>query len=107
MKQLKHNTGYQHHVYLWYSLGFFAFQNASGKTSVLCLDTPDRFRLGLLENLKSHSWRFHDPDIYQLHTFLLEQIIILYDESVWALRDLVRNLERVSGIAVQADLLMV
>lgn len=97
MKQLEQTPGYKHHGYVWYSIEFFAFQSASGRTSVLCLDTPDRFRLRLLESLKSHGWRFNDPDIYQLHTFLLDQIINLYDESVWALRDVVRNLERVSN----------
>ncbi|KAF7504365.1 hypothetical protein GJ744_002422 [Endocarpon pusillum] len=95
VKQLERNTGYKpNHVYVWYSIKFWAFQTASGKTSVLCFDAPDRFRLELLESLKSRGWRSNDPGIYQLHTFLLDQIINLYDESVWALRDLVRNLER-------------
>jgi hypothetical protein len=82
-------------------MGFFALQNAAGQTSVFCFDTPDRFRLQLLEDLNSCSRVFIEPDMHQLHTFLLDQILYLYDDSVWTFRDTVRNIERVSGVSVE------
>lgn len=101
VKQLEQNTDSNHHRYVWYQMAFFALRNASGRTTVLCFDTPDRFRLRLLEDLSSNSRGANEPDIHQLHTFLVDQILNLYDASVWALRDIVRNVERVSGVAVE------
>jgi hypothetical protein len=101
VKQLVQNTAFNPEGYVWYQMGFFALQNAAGRTTVLCFDTPDRFRLQLLEDLNSSSRGFKEPDIHQLHTFLVEQILNLYDESVWALRDIVREVEKVSGVDVE------
>jgi len=101
VKQLVQNTGFNHEGYVWYQMGFFALQDAAGRTSVVCFDTPDRFRLQLLEDLNSSSRGFKEPDMHQLHTFLLDQILNLYDDSVWTLRDTVRNIERVSSASVE------
>lgn len=82
-------------------MAFLALRTAPGPTVILCFDTPDRFRLRLFEALNSNFPRFEEPDIYQLHTYLLGQILDLYDESVWALRDTVRDIERVSGVEAE------
>jgi hypothetical protein len=107
VKQLVQNTAFNHEGYVWYQMGFFALRNAAGRTSVLCFDIPDHFRLQLLEDLNSGSRGFQEPDMHQLHTFLLDQILNLYDDSVWALRDTVRNKERVSGVDVKEESRMI
>lgn len=82
-------------------MGFFALQTAAGQVVILCFDTPEHFRQRLFQALNSSTWTLSEPVIYQLHAYLIDQIINLYDESVWALRDIVRDVEKVSGVGAE------
>jgi hypothetical protein len=80
--------------YKWYEMGFFTRWDNSGHCRVMCIDTPARLRAELqkaLQNLPTKV-EFHDP--FALHTHLLDQIILLYDLSVWRVRDPVRKVEK-------------
>lgn len=101
VKQLEPNAHLSHHKYVWYEMGFFALQAAPGHTAVLCFNTPDCFPRRLFEALRSRPRRLNEPAIYQLHAYLTDQVLTLYDESVWAFRDIVRDLERVSSIGAE------
>jgi hypothetical protein len=96
VKQLGQATHLSHHGYEWYEMDFLALRATSGWTTVLCFDTPDRFRLRLFEALASGPRTLTEPDIFQLYTYLIDQILNLYDESVWSIRDIVRDVEKVS-----------
>lgn len=79
-------------------MSFFALSTASGRTAILCFDAPDHFRQRLCYALSSNSQSLDDPDIYQLHVYLVEELLHLYDRSVWAIRDFVRDVEKASSI---------
>ena len=89
------------HSYTWCEMSFFALSTTPGRTTVICFDAPDHFRSRLFAALKSASQSLNEPDIYQLHAYVIEQVLILYDDSVWAIRDVVRNAENVSGNATE------
>jgi hypothetical protein len=40
--------------------------------------------------------RVRDP--FELHSIVLEEVIILFDQSVWACRHVVRNVEKVRNV---------
>lgn len=98
VKQMEQAIHLKKHTYEWYEMDFLALRSASGWTTVLCFDTPDRFRQRLFETLASSPQTPTEPDIYQLYIYLINQILNLYDESVWAIRDIVRDVEIVSGV---------
>ena len=98
VKQLDHNISLNLHRYVWYEMGLFALSTASGRTKILCFDTPERFRRRLFDALSSDPQSLDELDIYQLHVYLVEQILHLYDKSVWAICDVVRDVEKVGGM---------
>lgn len=61
---------------------------------MLCIDTPS----GLREELQHSLERERKLDLQDPFAFLLplmDQIILLYDHSVWGIRDLIRQVEKV------------
>jgi hypothetical protein len=70
---------------------------------MLCLDTPDSFReqLKLTMGCEQEALDFNDP--FALHIPLIDQIIAFYDRSVWNIRDLIRQVEKVSQHYVSAN----
>lgn len=82
---------------------FFALSTSPERTTVICFDTPDHFRLQLLAAINSASYGLilNEPDVYELHAYVIEQLLKLYDQSVWTIRDIVRNVEMVSGNATE------
>jgi hypothetical protein len=92
--------------YKWYEMGFFTCWDDSGNCRVVCVDTPEELQLGLKDFFQSHlgpeaalqkQWHplnFDDP--FAMHIPLIDQIVLRYDESVWLIRDLIRDVETVS-----------
>lgn len=78
----------------WYEMGFFTQWDKSGHCRVMCIDTPIRLRLELQKALRNLSTELNFCDPFALHTHLLDQIILLYDTSVWRVRDPVRKVEK-------------
>lgn len=80
--------------YIWFEMGFFTRWDYPDRCTVLCIDTP----FDTPEKLKSRLLResllnFCDP--FAMHIPLIDQIILLYDVSVWRVRDPVRDIEKV------------
>lgn len=80
--------------YTWYEMGFFTCWDNSGRCRVLCIDTPEDLQSGL-ETVLQESLNPRDP--FAMHIPLLDQIVKLYDDSVWRVRDPVRDIEKVSS----------
>lgn len=86
--------------YKWYEMGFFTHWKRGGCCRVMCIDTPERLQSGLRTSLQSRPSGPGIPEIpnfcdpFALHTDLLDQIIQLYDVSVWRVRDPVRKVEK-------------
>jgi hypothetical protein len=61
---------------------------------LLCIDTPNGFREELQHSLeREQKLDLQDPFAFFLP--LMDQIITLYDHSVWGIRDLIRQVEKV------------
>jgi hypothetical protein len=82
--------------YIWYEMGFFTRWDYPGRCRVLCIDTPEELQSGLETALRSQSSLLELGDPFAMHAPLIDQIILLYDDSVWRVRDPVRKFEKVS-----------
>lgn len=84
--------------YTWYEMGFFTCWDSLGCCRVLCIDTPQDLQSALETVLQKP---FLDPrDPFAMHVPLIDQIVKLYDDSVWLIRDEVREIEEVSSSVV-------
>jgi hypothetical protein len=79
--------------YIWYEMGFFTHWDNSGHCRVLCIDTPEKLPSDLQTALKGSPFKRSDP--FAMHIPLLDQIVRLYDDSVWQVRHPVRDIEKV------------
>ena len=79
--------------YKWYEMGFFTRWDHSGHCKVLCIDTPKELPSKLKEVLTKSPLDLKDP--FAMHAPLIDQIVKLYDDSVWAIRDPIRKIEKV------------
>ena len=61
---------------------------------VLCFDVPATTQ-AKIEQEVSHHHRYDSTDMYAMHIVILNEIVQLFDESVWALRDEIRQIEKV------------
>jgi hypothetical protein len=82
--------------YLWYEMGFFTRWDNLGYCRVWCTDTPEELQSGLKTVLRKQSPPLDFSDPFATHVPLIDQIILLYDISVWRVRDPVRKIEKVS-----------
>ena len=64
-------------------------------TRILCIATPREFKEQLQHTLANLSSDMDSVDPYSLHIPLVEVLLTLYDQSVWSIRDLVRDVEKV------------
>lgn len=81
--------------YIWYEMGFFTHWDHSGHCRVLCIDTPENLPSDLQTALKGSPFKRSDP--FAMHIPLLDQIVRLYDHSVWRVRHPVRDIEKSRG----------
>ncbi|KAI9786717.1 MAG: hypothetical protein M1816_007858 [Peltula sp. TS41687] len=85
-----------HNGYTWYEMGFFARWDTPDHCRVLCVDTPEYLHSELEVALeKQTALNFKDP--FTMHRHLIDQILVLYDISVWRVRDPVRVIEKSRG----------
>jgi hypothetical protein len=81
--------------YIWFEMGFFTCWDSQDQVRVVCVDTPPDLPSNLQTALEKQApVEFKDP--FSLHRYLIDQMIILYDISVWRVRDPVRIIEKVS-----------
>lgn len=82
--------------YTWYEMGFFARWSFPNQCRILCIETPRYLQSELRVALEKQSTlNFKDPFAMLRH--LIDQILVLYDISVWRVRDPVREIEKVSS----------
>jgi hypothetical protein len=87
--------------YCWEQVVSFVKYDANGNTLfVVCLDTPDSVRTALKRKLFTAGTNF----AFEWHAIFLEVVRDRYNESVWLLRDCVRNAELVCDLLpIQSD----
>ena len=71
-------------------MGFFTRWTSDGEHVLLCFDTPLVLRDRLKTLFLPPSVTTKLPDIYSPHLLVIDEIIKLFDRSVWSLRDVVR-----------------
>lgn len=80
--------------YIWNEMTFHTKWTPRSATA-LCFDLPvsaqDQIQLAL-----SRQEQATLLDIYSVQVIILDEIIHLFDKSVWAIRDAVRNVEKVN-----------
>lgn len=88
-------AGANQNVYEWYEIGFFTKWTSKGGHVLFCFDNPlilrDRLKTLFLSPLITPKL----SDIYSPHVLVIDEIIKLFDRSVWSLRDVVRATEMV------------
>lgn len=80
--------------YKWHEIGVFTRWDSPNCCRILCADAPEAFRLDLKISLeKMSTLDLRDP--FCMHAPLLDEMVKLYDQSLWLLRDAVRAIEKV------------
>ena len=97
-----HNTWFRFQIkqlsnvpteYTWNDFTFFTNWTPTGTHTVLCFDVKLKFQSIIHSALSSEVDKMIF-DIYHLHSTLISVVLVLYDESVWTLRDHVRDIEK-------------
>lgn len=98
---LCHNTWFRFQIkqistipteYTWYDFTVFTTWTPRAHT-ILCFDISPEFQSDIHSTLLSEVDQ-KIFDVYFIHSSLISLILKLYDESVWALRDHVRDIEK-------------
>jgi hypothetical protein len=84
---------------MWHEMSFFT-QWLPGHSMVLCIGVPDKVYTRLASALAESISPLNFADPFSMHVPLLDQMIILYDESVWQIRHMIRRREEVLYIAL-------
>ena len=80
--------------YSWAEMSFYT-KWTPHFTLNFCFDIPMASQIQLRQALCSCEQPFGLNDPYASHVRILDQILMIFDESVWALRDGVRQIEKV------------
>lgn len=79
----------------WFEMSFFVHWRPPQSTTILCFDTPEKLQ-SLLGSALAHSGSNIDYiDPYSLFATVIDQILALYDTSVWSMRNHVCTAEAV------------
>lgn len=90
--------------YIWHEMGFFTQWSAS-HSICMTVGAPSEIQEGLRDFLSQNPESLNFADPYSIHVPLMDQIIKLYDRSVWSVRDLIRPVEkaRACNPAIEPD----
>jgi hypothetical protein len=81
--------------YIWHAMEFLSFSSNS-RSTMLCFDVAHDVIEALQRTLSRSTEHLRGP--YGLHVPLLEELITLYDRSIWAVATKIRDLERVRPV---------
>lgn len=76
-------------------MSFFTTWNPPYRNVVFCFGTPISLQDQVWATLTSSDGDRWSYDPYSIHTVIIEAILVLYDLSVWSLRDMIRDVEMV------------
>lgn len=83
--------------YQWYEMSFISTFSEE-RNILLCFDTPRSLAWNMLNVLSEEEDRDIVSGPYGLHQVLLEQLLTVYDESVWDIARIMRNNEKSKGV---------
>ncbi|EPS39999.1 hypothetical protein H072_6378 [Dactylellina haptotyla CBS 200.50] len=95
IKRLYYQNNAIDYNYTWLKMGFFTSWSPDRQKSVLCLDCTSEFQEFIRKTLETGN--NNDPfllDPYCFHIIIIEAIARTIDDSIWALRNIVRETEK-------------
>jgi hypothetical protein len=99
-----HGPQSMQHGWEWYEMGFVTCWNASGHLTLLCFDVPAKSQSVIQSNFSSQTIDTADP--YAMFAVVSDELLRLYDNSVWSIRNHISQWEAV-GQALRVCLLTV
>jgi hypothetical protein len=88
--------------YAWYEMSFIS-TCGKDRNMLLCMDTPRSLAWDILNVLSEEENKDAATGPYGLHQLLLEQLMVVYDESVWDIARIMRNNEKSKGVCFYLD----
>ena len=76
-------------------MGIFVRWLTSGQVTVLCFDAPQKLSSSLELMLPCNIGKIDPSSPYSVPSLIIDEIINLYDQSVWSLRNHISNQETV------------
>ncbi|KAH8687386.1 hypothetical protein BGZ60DRAFT_6714 [Tricladium varicosporioides] len=91
--------------YLWYKFNIFTRFLPNNQNIILIFDARPEIQKLIPSGIFSSLDLCHASDPYWIHTLFAEKVVELQDKAVWAIRDLVRDMEknRTTPIAPNPD----
>lgn len=80
--------------YIWHEMTFFT-RWTPGSCIMLCINTPKDMQQKLEALLANDSTALDLDDPFSMYIPVLDEIVKLYETSVWAVRDVLRPIEKV------------
>jgi hypothetical protein len=75
-------------------MGFFASWKPLGLLTLICFDLPTKSQSKLQSMIDSHTVDISNP--YSAFLLILDELLRLYDDSVWSIRNHISQWEAVS-----------
>jgi hypothetical protein len=82
------------HGWEWYEMGFITCWNALGHLTLLCFDVPTKSQSVIQSMFSLQSVDTADP--YAVFAVVSDELLRLYDNSVWSIRNHISQWEAVS-----------
>lgn len=82
------------HGWEWYEMGFFVSWKPSGSLTLICFDLPTKSQSNIQSIIESQKIDISNP--YSTFLFILDELLRLYDDSVWSIRNHISHWEAVS-----------
>jgi hypothetical protein len=84
------------HGWEWYEMGFFASWKSSGQLTLICFDLPTKSQSMIRSMIDSHAIDVSNP--YSVFLPVTDELLRLYDDSVWSIRNHISQWEAVSRV---------
>ncbi|KAF2179935.1 purine and uridine phosphorylase [Zopfia rhizophila CBS 207.26] len=81
------------HGWEWYEMGFFVHWTPPHSTTLLCFDIPGHMRASLRSALSSSIDNIDLSDPYSVFSIIIYELLSLYNDSVWSLRNHICGVE--------------
>ncbi|KAM0805619.1 hypothetical protein BDR22DRAFT_884599 [Usnea florida] len=94
VKQLAGHSSYaSDSKYIWHEMGFCTRWLTSGFGSVVCVNVPPPLQKRITNALEFLPKTNIASDAYTFHVLIADEVVKLYDDSVWQIRNVVRKVE--------------
>ncbi|KAH7350407.1 hypothetical protein BKA66DRAFT_476291 [Pyrenochaeta sp. MPI-SDFR-AT-0127] len=90
-----HGPGSVKHGWEWYEMGFFVHWTPPCSTTLLCFDLPEHMKASFQSALQSVTEKSDLIDPYAVFGTVIHEILSLYNDSVWSLRNHICSMEAV------------